>query len=244
MVDRLPSVRRDLNWDGCYNVRDLGGIPTVAGGSTRWGAAVRADSLHKLSDEGWAAVMDHGVRTVVDLRNDFERVADVAKRPAELTTIDLPLDGIEDREFWDPIVSGPQFDTPIYYRPHLERMPGRSAAVLRAIARAEPGGVAFHCIGGRDRTGQITVLLLALAGVSTDAIVADYEVSDERLPPLWEATGKPNEALINARFLAERQTSAAALIGSLCESLDLERTVRAGGLSPDDLSALRARLAH
>lgn len=34
-----------LDWDGCFNVRDLGGLPVAGGGATRWGAAVRADAL-------------------------------------------------------------------------------------------------------------------------------------------------------------------------------------------------------
>jgi protein-tyrosine phosphatase len=235
-------VPRDLDWDGCYNVRDLGGIPVAGGRRTRWGAIVRADSLHKLTADGWSGLVDHGVRTVIDLRNDFERVSDVAARPAEVVTVPIPLDGMEDREFWDPIVAGPQFGTPIYYRGHLERMPERSAAVLRAIARARPGGVAFHCVGGRDRTGQITILLLALAGVSPDEIVADYERSDERLVPMWAANGGPDEARVNAEFLAGRQTTASDLIVTLLETLDLEGTLRAGGLSDADASALRTRL--
>jgi len=60
-------------------------------------------------------------------------------------------------------------------------MADRSAAVLGAIAGAAPGGGVFHCVGGRDRTGQIAILLLALAGVDAERIVADYELSDVRL---------------------------------------------------------------
>jgi hypothetical protein len=112
---------------------------------------------------------------VIDLRSDDELGADAAPRPDELTTIRLPLDGLEERDVWEPWESGPQFGTPLYCRPHLDRMPGRSAAVLSAIARAEPGGVAFHCAGGRDRIGQVAILLLTLAGVSAEQIVADYE---------------------------------------------------------------------
>jgi hypothetical protein len=235
-------MSRDLDWDGCYNVRDLGGIETLDGARIRWGAAVRADSLHKLSSDGWAALVQHGVRTVIDLRNDFECAPDVAARPQEVITVHVALDGFEDREFWDPIVAGPQFGTPIYYRSHLERMPERSAAVLGAFARARPGGVAFHCVGGRDRSGQITILLLALAGVGADAIIADYELSDERLAPMWRANGGPDEAAVNARFLAEQGTSAGELIASLLHSLEIERTLSAAGLTDGDVRALRARL--
>ncbi len=43
---------RQLSWDGCHNVRDLGGLPLAAGGETRYRAVVRADSLGRLSEAG------------------------------------------------------------------------------------------------------------------------------------------------------------------------------------------------
>jgi protein-tyrosine phosphatase len=165
---------RHLNWGGCWNARDLGGLPTASGRATRWAAVVRADALDGLTTEGWAALWDHGVRTIIDLRNDDERTTDSAPRPDHITTIHLPLDATDDREFWDVWDSGPQFGTPLYYRPHLERFPERTAAVLAAIANAMPGGVAFHCGGGRDRAGQITMVLLALLGVAPNDIAAEW----------------------------------------------------------------------
>ena len=67
-----------LNWDGCFNVRDLGGLPTVDGRCTRWGAVVRGDSLDCLSARGWHQLEAHGVRAVIDLRNEDEWGEDVA----------------------------------------------------------------------------------------------------------------------------------------------------------------------
>lgn len=145
---------RHLDWDGCFNVRDLGGLPTAGGATTRWGAVVRADALSGLTSAGWAALVEHGVRTVVDLRDDDELADDAVPRPRGVTTIHVALDGNEDRDFWDAWDCGPQFGTPLYYLPHLTRMPDRSVAVLTAIARAGPGGVAFHCGAGRDRAGS------------------------------------------------------------------------------------------
>ena len=72
---------RDLVWDGLLNVRDLGGHPTEDGAETRFGAIVRADSVRQLSDEGWGALVDYGIRTVVDLRGEQELEADP---PAEV----------------------------------------------------------------------------------------------------------------------------------------------------------------
>ncbi len=62
------SLERRLRWDACWNVRDLGGLPTADGGLTRLGALVRADRLSRLTGAGVRAVVEYGVRTVVDLQ--------------------------------------------------------------------------------------------------------------------------------------------------------------------------------
>jgi protein-tyrosine phosphatase len=59
---------RVLVWDGCVNVRDLGGLPLEGGGETRSGVVVRADSIRGLTERGWQELLDYGVRSAIDLR--------------------------------------------------------------------------------------------------------------------------------------------------------------------------------
>ncbi|HYI98930.1 MAG TPA: tyrosine-protein phosphatase [Thermoleophilaceae bacterium] len=233
---------RHLAWEGCFNVRDLGGLRTRDDCRTRSGRIVRADSVEALTASGWAALSAYGVRTVIDLRNDDEIGVDAAPRPATVTTVHLPLDGSENREFWDIWDSGLQFATPLYYGPHLQRFPERSVAVLAAIARAEPGGVVVHCASGRDRAGQVTMLLLALVGVATEEIAADYGLSAERLTARYAARGEPDQGPLVEAFLADRGTSAVELITALLRDLDVEATLLDAGLTRQDVSALRRRL--
>jgi len=214
-----------LDWEGCLNVRDLGGLKTADGRRTRSGALVRSDSPDRLTPTGWDAVRAHGIRTIVDLRNEDEY--GTTAWPSGFDVVRLPLDGMEDDpEFWQRWGSGPQFGTPLYYRPHLDHLPERSARVIAAIARAQPGGVLVHCVGGRDRTGQVAMLVLALIGVPPEAIAADYDLS-----------GPADEDV--QRFLADRGTSAASVIVSTLADLDVEACLR---LDEADLLALRARL--
>src|SRR3954451_3427466 len=217
---------RHLSWDGCVNVRDLGGLPAAGGRTVRRGAIVRADALDRLSADGWAALEAHGVRTVIDLRDDDELGADAAPRPGALTTLHLSLDGVEDTEFWKDWHGRPEFGTPHYYGPWLEHFPERAARVLAAIARAEPGGVAYHCGIGRDRTGLITMLLLAALGVPHDLIAEDYALSEGRVPPSPE---------LDAFWAAHPSTPAEVLAGVLA-AVDPEAY-----LDPADLEALRPR---
>ncbi|HYH89149.1 MAG TPA: tyrosine-protein phosphatase [Solirubrobacteraceae bacterium] len=237
-------MNRHLTWDGCANVRDLGGLRTRDGRAIRHGALVRADALDRLSVAGWAALEAHGVRTVIDLRNDDELGTDLAPRPPGLTTLHLPLDGVEDTEFWKDWHDRPEFGTPIYYRPFLDHFPERTAAVVTAIARAAPDGVVLHCGIGRDRTGLITILLLALVGVDIDDITADYALSEPRVQILLDrlAGGKSDYLDSAAAFYERAGTSAAEVITSMLAGLDVEAYLRQAGVRDDDLNAIRARL--
>jgi hypothetical protein len=67
---------RVLVWDGCVNVRDLGGLPLEDGGETRFRVVVRADSIRGLTNKGWAALREYGFGTVIDLRGDAEVAQD------------------------------------------------------------------------------------------------------------------------------------------------------------------------
>jgi protein-tyrosine phosphatase len=230
---------RHLDWDGCFNVRDLGGLPAARGRRTRWRAVVRSDAVDRLTASGWSALRAHGVRTIIDLRNDDELRADVASRPADVATLHLALDGIEDSEFWD---HWKQQAPPLYYGPFLGRFAGRVVDVMAAVARARAGGVLIHCVGGRDRTGLVAMLLLALAGVRPEDIADDHALSAERLVAMYAQSGEAEQGAIIDELLEREGTTARELILATLASLDVEGYLRAAGLGEDDLAAVRARL--
>lgn len=236
-------VNRHLDWQGCFNARDLGGLRTRDGRMTVFGRVVRADALDGLTAAGWGALARYGIRTIIDLRNDDEVRGDTSPRPPSLSTLHLPLDGWDDREFWDAWDSGPQFGTPLYYRPHLERMPRPSAAVLGAIAKAPPGGVVFHCGAGRDRAGQITMVLLALVGVAPDEIVADYALSAARLTARASALGDEDQEPVLSAYLREQGTTAPEALKRTLDDLgDVRALLAKAGLPDEDVTRLRRRL--
>ncbi|MFB9675515.1 tyrosine-protein phosphatase [Streptosporangium vulgare] len=240
--DAVVPRDRHLDWDGCHNVRDLGGMRTADGRETRWGALVRSDAPERLSPAGWRALANHGVRTVVDLRNDGDWRGGEVRRPAGLTTVRVPLDDQGDTEFWSGLAG--LYGTPLYYRPFLERKAERCAAAISAIARAEPGGVVVHCMAGRDRTGLVTLLMLALAGVPAADIAADYELSAERLRPLFVKLGEADESPGIEAALARANTTAREVVVATVESLDVESYLRGAGVAEADLTAARARLVE
>jgi protein-tyrosine phosphatase len=198
---------------------------------------VRADSLDRLSPAGWAALHAYGIRTVVDLRESDERTAEVS-RPAGVTVVHVPLDDNDDADFWYRCIDDDTDGTPLYYRPFLEWKAERCVAAIAAVARAGPGGVVVHCGIGRDRTGLVALLLLALAGVTPDSIIADYTLSGERLRRYFD--GADDDPVVTR--LAERGTTIAETIHELLTGLDIEARLTAAGLTAADLLAVHTRL--
>ncbi|WP_217183884.1 tyrosine-protein phosphatase [Streptomyces sp. AC495_CC817] len=160
-----------LSIDGLANIRDLGGLSRRHGGLTPSGVFLRSETLDRVSADGWQALHDHGVRTVIDLRRPDEVTGAV---PAEITRVCVDLDGTDDTEFWAPYEADGRWSTPLYYLPHLRDLPHRLTAVLDAVAAADDGAVLFHCAAGWDRTGLVAAVLLRALDVTADDAAADY----------------------------------------------------------------------
>jgi protein-tyrosine phosphatase len=181
----VSAVERALAWDGCFNVRDLGGHRTPDG-PTRFGAVVRADSVRQLSAAGWRSLVDYGITRVLDLRFHEELEADApADLPVDVVHVSLLGEGRA--EHWQEIdkiaraAGDPPASTRAVYLELLERFRSQFAAAIAAVADAPEGGVLVHCQAGKDRTGLITALLLRLAGVGIDEVGADYALSERNL---------------------------------------------------------------
>ena len=244
-------MERHLDWPACANVRDLGGLPTHDGRRTRWGAAIRSDSLDRLTSAGWRGLQAYGVRTVIDLRNEIER--DAEPYTCDVTVVSTAIEDDTDTDFvarWRP------FSSPHYYRAALDRWPTRTAAAISAFAHARPGGVVVHCGLGRDRTGLVTLLLLALARVAAEDIADDYELSTARLPPLDVDALLAGPSKVNARsrreleedlaierWRREKRSDRQAIL-ELLSSFDVEGYLLDAGLTPSELAAARGRLVR
>lgn len=246
---------RDLVWDGCLNVRELGGLPTADGGETCYGAVVRADSVHQLSDEGWQALVDHGIRTVIDLRGEHERADDQpAEAPVEVVHVPFMEAGEAEweeigRELDAAVAGAPDVPTATrdVYLIFLEQFRSNIAAAIRAVANAPDGGIVIHCAGGKDRTGLLSAFLLRLAGVGVDEIAADYSLSEDRLRPrheAWFEAAETEEELERLRRIA--QTPAASMVGVFAELEHryggLEAYLARAGLTTEELELVRERL--
>lgn len=220
---------RILDWEGCNNVRDLGGIRTGDGRATRLREIIRSDSPSRLTPTGWSDLYAYGIRTIITLRTQGiqENELDYFSPYSDIDTVQVHIEDITDEDFLRQWVVSELWGTPLYYKDAIHRWPERHTAVLTAIARAQPGGVLFHCIRGYDRTGIITLLLLALVGAEPDEIIADYELSPD--PERDEE-------------LARRDTSVREVLLGALDGLDLEDYFVRGGASQADVAAVRRKL--
>jgi protein-tyrosine phosphatase len=219
---------RQLVWDGCDNVRDLGGLSALDGRKTRWGALVRSDAPSKLTTKGWHALYMHGIRTIISLRTDgkTEPDFDFPYLPSGIEVVSVAIEDLGDVEFLQQWAATELWCTPLYYQDALRRWPQRHAKVVLAFAHAQPGGVLMHCSRGQDRTGIMTLLLLDLVGVAEEDIAEDYELS---LDPERD------------EILRAHDTSSHKVILDTLADLDAETYLLEAGLSRSDLEVARER---
>lgn len=171
----IATEARWLRLNGATNVRDLGGYCT-RDGITRWGTVFRADSLHALNESEQQLLLDHGVRTIIDLRHtsETEGQPNVFRFSPCVRYFNILLF----QNTRPAPHSAQKPDLPTIYRYIVDDCRPAVAEVLSVIADAGDGAVLFHCSAGKDRTGVIAALLLGLAGVPKTKIAEDYALTD------------------------------------------------------------------
>jgi len=169
---------RHITFERLHNVRDVGGYATADGTPVAWRRLYRADSLGKLAGEDLRRFRELGVRTVIDLRYDFEiardgRVPDDDVAYHHLSIEKLPYDQAGLAASVDPVAT--------YADKNLEVAVDGAAEIRAALdVIADPGAapVVVHCTSGKDRTGLIIALVLGLLGVSDTDVIDDYALTE------------------------------------------------------------------
>ena len=249
MVDQ-----RHLPWDACFNIRDLGGYPAGPGRRTRWRALLRGDNLCWLEPAGREALIEYGVRTIVDLRHPDEVAREQhpfgsgPARPGEPTYLNLPIGDREDRWLRQRIDAA--WTNEEVYRVVFDRARIQIGRIVRAIADAPDGAVLFHCNAGKDRTGMIAALALALAGVPAPTIAHDYALSLPLLTPYYarvvrEVPTDPEGLARLAERMACRPEAMLATLAHLeTEHGGVEAYLETGGVEAAEMERLRDRLVE
>jgi protein-tyrosine phosphatase len=106
----------------------------------------------------------------------------------------------------------------------------------------------FHCTAGKDRTGVLAALLLAVMGVGDDDIVADYALTNLALPAIYERLARdPAYGEWMVQVPASRRVAQPATMHRFLRLLEREHGgarawLEQAGVAPASLDALRTRL--
>jgi protein-tyrosine phosphatase len=240
---------RHLPLGGTYNVRDVGGYTTHDGRTIRWRTLFRADSLHRLAEDGQAHLIEAGLQTIVDLRRDDE----LALAPNVLATSDRV------RYVWISLAPNPtngegrrELAPDSLARTYRAIVDGRWTElreVLTALARPGAFPALVHCTAGKDRTGIVVALLLALAGVDHATIAEDYALSAAYLTDEFFADARVRAEAAGHDWEQYRNLLGcpADLMLATLADLDarfggVEAYLRQIGLADDQIDALRSAL--
>lgn len=166
-----------------YNVRELGGYPTIDGKVTVSQKFLRGDDLTELTEADITFLLEYGVTSVLDLRSDIE--LEHAPNPLanhssiyylhkSLLDVGASSDSFED---FGELIEAEHEDILANMYIHILKESQKEIKEIFNWFADQEGCVLFHCTAGKDRTGVIAMLLLGLAGVSEEDIIANYMVT-------------------------------------------------------------------
>lgn len=186
----VTAIRGDA-WTGTLarvfealsNFRDVGGHVTADGRKLRSGLVYRSDALCFVTERDRALLRDTlRIRTIVDLRTSMEHermgrydLTDVGE------VVHLPvLDGALISEK----AHDGSLDLASMYQAIAFDHADEIALVLTLLADPDRLPAIISCTAGKDRTGIVVGVLLAMLSVPEETVLADYELSAAGLATL------------------------------------------------------------
>jgi protein-tyrosine phosphatase len=165
----VPS-NRSLNLKNAPNARDAGGYITKDGGIVGRNLLYRSDKLSEITQAECDVIKTHGIKTIIDLRNDEERrsAPDAACLFdfAQYKSVPMEVNAPSRIEGYKAFATDPGLAAPI-------------AEIFSILAERDNLPVLIHCSAGKDRTGGIIALVHLLLGVQPDDVMADYLLSNQ-----------------------------------------------------------------
>lgn len=187
----MPRTSTLIALEGVPNFRDLGGV-ICGDAAIRSGALYRSAHHGDATDADVARIAQMGLKLYADLRRPIERERHPTRRPdrcsADLVANSQARPGDEAphmsyllspeaNEQWlgDRLT---EFYAFYPFDPGLKEV---ARATFAALAAGKTP-VVIHCHAGKDRTGYLVALIMALLGADEEMIFAEYLFTNEVYP--------------------------------------------------------------
>lgn len=148
------------------NFRDFGGYPTVDGKVTQYGVFFRSACPNGLNIADKALLKSLNITTAVDLRGECGGAMQTGFITDGINVYHFSVGGDNPPNRVEDCAQG--------YLNIAES--ADIVGVFKTLAN-NTGAAVFHCSAGKDRTGVVAALLLSLASVADEDIIADYILS-------------------------------------------------------------------
>ncbi len=164
---------RELTFEACLNIRDMGGYQTADGRTVRWGRLFRGMTPQFMTEADLQRAREEmQLSGVVDLRGPAESSGPIATDPVRQLNIDF-MRGMREERLPRP---ENEHDHAEFFRWWMKTAGPEVVEAVEAIAELD-GPALFHCRTGKDRTGLVAATLLGLLGVDDETIMDDYMMS-------------------------------------------------------------------
>lgn len=255
-MDRCTETTRTVALRNAWNMRDIGGLHCASGISTVAGKIFRSDNLDRLDETDLQTLRDMDLECMIDLRSPAEvgETGPVALKHF-LNIVSIPMAGAtwrgEDAQRWrerDGEVAEGMAHT---YFELLGENPAAIRMVFEAIAASGHGPLVINCVAGKDRTGIVVALILAIVGLCDSCIAKDYEATTAAAPFVerWMRASDPARwARYSSLPAPYRAAPAAAIVGFLrlvrsCYG-SVENALLRSGVAKFQLQNIRRELAY
>ncbi len=185
------SHPNQIPMEGAPNFRDVGGYQTVDGKHVKHGVLFRSNDLAELTRDDLETFEGLGIKSVYDLRHDYERDRKPSRLPEDddLQVIEIPVyyAPLDRRVSREKILSG-DVEEGHFHEVMVDA--NRAFAVdyneqwsnlLRALTVEGSRPSLIHCADGKDRTGFAVAITLEAVGVPRETIYEDYLLSKDLL---------------------------------------------------------------
>ena len=167
-----------------YNIRTLSNIKNKDNLTIKDNSFIRGSNLEDLTQEEInTLIKEYKIKTIIDLRNTFER-GDKYLINKNVKYINIPIlkghkQGITESKNKALVTKVPNI-----YESYKDIVSDKNSKkqinkVLKVIMNPKNKTVLFHCKYGKDRTGIIALFVLTMLDVDIDTIKNDYLYSNK-----------------------------------------------------------------